>query len=300
MPCQPEDRCNPAWATLPGTLHDVVSGSPRQKLGFISVLHWLCETSSLIHSDAGIPGSPVHAGVLMDSRPEWCQHNLLHHNAPQLPHSPELHTAGFGLALKAGPYLWPKHFLHLCLGANHLMISLNWHLILVVIACVASSQHKAGNRNPLHKLPSHFSPNRPKHFPPLNSRGRAQCESVAALFSRPAGHSSLSLNPAGHWAIPALLQHHHLHVRAEEQGLTLVDSRCDQVHVRLGSVSRPGSARLSLRCCFALLPRNLQDCSRANHRATSPSTLKIYMACFPLLKSLLTKLCSKMIHRCYH
>lgn len=91
LPCRAEHSSAP-WDFAPCCI----------RLGWISALHWLCETSSLRHRDTGIPGCPLHAGVLMDSCPEWCQHNLLHYSAPQVPHSPELHTAGSGLALNTG------------------------------------------------------------------------------------------------------------------------------------------------------------------------------------------------------
>lgn len=173
------------------------------------------------------------------------------------------------------------------------MISLNWHLMLVVIAWVWPHHNtELGTGIPCTGVLPVFT----QHFSPLKRRQQRQdpirtC--CCSLFM-----SSRTLTPLPQ-SCRALSSPCSLHGRAKEQGLTPVDSLITSMENN-GSGSRLGSARLSLRCCFALLPRNLQECSRANHIATSPSTLKIYMAGFPLLKYLPTKLCSKMIHRCCH
>lgn len=57
LPCQQEGSCSPALATFSMTLHNIVSGSSRKKLGLISVLHWLCKMYSFIHDTCTV----IHA-----------------------------------------------------------------------------------------------------------------------------------------------------------------------------------------------------------------------------------------------
>lgn len=116
-------------------------------------------------------------------------HTSFLQHIPHLPQSLELHRADFGLALNAGPCGLNVCF-KLCFMANHLMISLNKDLMLVVAAGVGPHRSiqlcsTAGNgKSPY----TNFLPTeRAETFFLFSAlqRGRTQCESV--VFPWPAG-----------------------------------------------------------------------------------------------------------------